>query len=101
MDGKSIQIEEEEQRTQDPEFWNDPKSAEQQLRNIARLKSWVQGFNGVLTAVDDLNVLAEFLEAGESSEEEVTSQYNEALTLTEAQASSALASKSSQSQRLA
>jgi peptide chain release factor 2 len=84
VDGKSIQIEEEEQRTQDPEFWNDPKSAEEQLRKIARLKSWVQGFNGVKTAVDDLNVLAEFLEAGESSEEEVTSQYKEALALTEA-----------------
>ncbi len=67
MDGKSIQIEEEEQRTHDPEFWNDPKSAEEQLRKIARLKSWVQGFNGVKTAVEDLNVLAEFLEAGEST----------------------------------
>lgn len=84
MDGKSIQIEEEEQRTHDPEFWNDPKSAEEQLRKIARLKSWVQGFNGVLTAVEDLNVLSEFLEAGESSEEEVTAQYSEALVLTEA-----------------
>jgi len=84
VDGKSIQIEEEEQRTHDPEFWNDPKSAEEQLRKIARLKSWVQGFNGVKTAVDDLNVLAEFLEAGESSEEEVMAQYAEALALTEA-----------------
>jgi len=84
VDGKSIQIEEEEQRTHDPEFWNDPKSAEEQLRKIARLKSWVQGFNGVKTAVEDLNVLSEFLEAGESTEEEVTAQYREALTLTEA-----------------
>jgi peptide chain release factor 2 len=84
VDGKSIQIEEEEQRTHDPDFWNDPKSAEEQLRKIARLKSWVKGFNGVLTAVEDLNVLSEFLEAGESSEEEVTAQYREALTLTEA-----------------
>ena len=84
MDGKSIQIEEEELRTHDPEFWNDPKSAEEQLRKIARLKSWVQGFNGVKTAVEDLNVLSEFLEAGESTEEEVTAQYREALTLTEA-----------------
>jgi peptide chain release factor 2 len=84
VDGKSIQIEEEEQRTHDPEFWNDPKSAEEQLRKIARLKSWVQGYNGVLTAVEDLNVLSEFLEAGESTEEEVTAQYREALTLTEA-----------------
>jgi len=84
VDGKTIQIEEEEQKTHDPDFWNNPKSAEEQLRKIARLKSWVEGYNGVKTAVDDLNVLAEFLEAGESSEEEVTTQYTEALTLTEA-----------------
>ena len=84
MDGKRIQIEEEELRTQDPDFWNDPKSAEEQLRKIARLKSWVLGYNGVKTAVEDLNVLSEFLEAGESTEEEVTTQFSEALTLTEA-----------------
>jgi len=84
VDGKTIQIDEEEQKTHDPDFWNDPKSAEEQLRKIARLKSWVEGYNGVKTAVDDLDVLAEFLEAGESSEAEVTTQYTEALTLTEA-----------------
>lgn len=83
MDGKNIRVEEEEQKTQDPEFWNDPKSAEEQLRRIAQLKSWVEGFNTVKTAVEDLNVLSEFLEAGESSEEEVITQYSNALTLTE------------------
>ncbi len=84
MDGLSIQIEEKEQNTHDPDFWNDPKSAEEQLKKIARLKSWVNGYNDVKTAVDDLNVLSEFLETGESSEEEVTAQYTEALSLTEA-----------------
>ena len=83
MDGKTIQIEEEEQRTLDPEFWNNPKSAEEQLRKIARLKSWVEGYDGVQTAIDDLNVLSEFLEAGESTEEEVNAQFSIALTLTE------------------
>ena len=83
MDGKTIRIEEEEQKTQDPEFWNDPKSAEEQLRKIAQLKSWVEGFSIVKTAVEDLNVLSEFLEAGESSEEEVIGQYSKALSLTE------------------
>ena len=83
MDGKTIQIEEEEQRTQDPDFWNDPKSAEEQLKKIARLKSWVGDYNVVKTAVEDLNVLSEFLEAGESSEEEVEQQFQSALTLTE------------------
>jgi peptide chain release factor 2 len=84
VDGLSIQIEEEEQRTHDPEFWNNSKSAEQQLKKIARLKGWVDGYNGVKTAVEDLQVLAEFHDAGESTEEELESQYVEALTLTEA-----------------
>jgi peptide chain release factor 2 len=79
----SIQIEEEEQLTQDPDFWNDPRSAEDQLRKIARLKSWVDGYTQVKTAVDDLHVLVEFLDAGESTEEEVDTQYSEALSLTE------------------
>lgn len=84
MDGKTILIEEEEQKTQDPDFWNNPKSAEVQLRKIAQLKSWVQGYNGVKTAVEDLNVLAEFLEAGESTDVEVTTQFTNTLTLIEA-----------------
>lgn len=84
MDGKSIQIEEEELKTQDPDFWNDPKAAEEQLRKIARLKSWVEGYEEVKTAVDDLQVLSEFLELEESTEDEVASQYAQALSLTEA-----------------
>jgi len=84
VDGLTIQIEEKEQHAQDPNFWNDPKSAEEHLKKIARLKSWVNGYNGVKTALDDLNVLSEFLEAGESSAEEVAAQYTEALSLTEA-----------------
>ncbi len=83
MDGKTIQIEEEQLKTQEPDFWNNPKAAEEQLKKVARLKSWVDGYNAVESAVEDLSVLAEFLEAGESSEEEVMEQYNLALNLTE------------------
>ncbi|MEN8202977.1 MAG: peptide chain release factor 2 [Bacteroidota bacterium] len=83
VDGKTIQIEEEEQRTHDPEFWNNPKSAEEQLRKIARLKSWVEGYKKVETAVEDLNVLSEFQEDGEATEEEVEAQFDISLTLTE------------------
>lgn len=83
MDGKTIRIEEEEQSTRDPDFWNDPKTAEEQLRKIARLKSWVEAYHHVRTAVEDLNVLAEFNEAGEASESEVEMQFQIALSLTE------------------
>ncbi len=41
------------------------------------------GYGGVQTAIEDLNVLSEFLEAGESTEEEVDDQFRIALTLTE------------------
>lgn len=84
MDAKTIQIEEEQQKTHDPDFWNKPKAAEEQLKKVARLKSWVEGYKAVETAVEDLSVLSEFLEAGESSEQEVEDQYKIALELTEA-----------------
>ncbi len=84
MDGKIIQIEEEQLKTQEPDFWDDPKAAEEQLKKVARLKSWVDGYKAVETAVEDLTVLIEFLEAGESSEEEIVGQYNLAQSLIEA-----------------
>jgi peptide chain release factor 2 len=83
VDGKTIRIEEEELKTRDPGFWNDPKSAEEQLKKVARLKSWVEDYRHVETAVEDLNVLAEFLEAGEATDEEVEQQFRVALSLTE------------------
>jgi peptide chain release factor 2 len=43
----------------------------------------VEGYHGVQTAIEDLNVLSEFLEAGESTEEEVDAQFGTAKTLTE------------------
>jgi peptide chain release factor 2 len=83
VDGKTIRIEEEELKTHDPDFWNDPREAEEQLRKVARLRNWVEGYEQVKTAVEDLNVLAEFLEAGEATEEEVEAQFSHALSLTE------------------
>jgi peptide chain release factor 2 len=53
------------------------------LKKVARLKSWVEGYRRVETAVEDLNVLNEFMEAGEAGENEVNEQYLTALSLTE------------------
>ncbi len=46
-------------------------------------KKWVEDFNEASTLVDDLEVLFEFQQAGEVTEEEVESQYNNALELIE------------------
>jgi peptide chain release factor 2 len=83
VDGKSIQVEEEELKTLAPDFWNDPKAAEDHLRKIAKLKSWVTGYKAVESALEDLNVLIEFRNAGESADADVEEQYFKALDLTE------------------
>lgn len=70
--------------TQAADFWDDPIEAEQQLKKIARVKAWTSAFVEVETAVEDLNVLWDFLKEGESDESEVDTQYALALRLTEA-----------------
>ena len=44
IDEKQLQLKEEELRTQDPEFWNDQKAAEAQMKKVKSLKSWIEGY---------------------------------------------------------
>ncbi len=69
----------EEQKTREPDFWNDPKEAEKNLKEISRLKSWTISFNKVKTAIEDLQVMMDFLSEGEGSEEEVEKLYEQAI----------------------
>ena len=55
-----LEIAEEEQRTQLPDFWNDSKAAEKLLKQIRNKKVWTDGYNAVKTADDDTEVLYEF-----------------------------------------
>ena len=59
----------------DPNFWNDPKSAQVLLKKVKNAKYWVNLFKSAATKFDDLTVLNEFFEEGESTEEEVNQQY--------------------------
>jgi len=70
-----MEIEEEEEKTADPEFWNDPKAAETLLKQIKDKKKTVSDFNAAKTALDDLEVLVEFLEMGESTQDELDKQF--------------------------
>jgi len=75
IDQKLVELQEDELKTQDPNFWNDPKSAEVLMKKIRNKKFWVNSFNEVKTNVDDLKVLMEFHEMGEGNEEEIDEQY--------------------------
>jgi len=78
VDEKRGLIAEEEKYTQDPDFWNDQKKAQQTMRRIRELKRWVELYEDVKREVDDLGVMYEFFKAREVSEEELQAQYDKA-----------------------
>lgn len=75
-----IQIEEKEQLSLDPNFWNDPKSAEVTLKELKGHKRWVEAHRKVEDLIDDTEVLMEFQKEGEASEAEVDEKYEEAVS---------------------
>ncbi|MDU1891888.1 MAG: peptide chain release factor 2 [Dysgonomonas sp.] len=83
VDAKIIQLEEEELRTQAPGFWDDAKTAEVQMKIIRGLKGWIEGYNEVKAATDELQLAFDFNKEGVTSEEEVDSAYTAALALVE------------------
>ncbi|MFY9598002.1 MAG: peptide chain release factor 2 [Dysgonamonadaceae bacterium] len=83
IDTKIIQLEEEELRTQSPDFWNDPKSAEAQMKIVKELKKWIDSYHEVESAVEELQLAYDFVKEGVVTEEEVDEIYNKALKLVE------------------
>ncbi|MBM3430149.1 MAG: PCRF domain-containing protein, partial [Bacteroidetes bacterium] len=75
IEEKRMQLKEEELKSQDPSFWDDPKKAEQQMKVIRGLKYWVENFDNQQSAVDDLEVLQEFVKEGVSSDSELEVSY--------------------------
>ena len=75
MDTKELQIKEDEKLTQDPNFWEDSKKAEQVMKQIRNKKMWTDSFNDAASAVDDLQVMYDFFKEGAASEEELAEQF--------------------------
>lgn len=78
-----LTIAEKEGLSQKPDLWNDPKKAEDLLKEIARLKSWTNDFDKISQALDDLSVLNEFYREGEATEEELENQFRNTVSLIE------------------
>ncbi len=76
IDEKRLRIKEEELKTQDPEFWNDPKAAEIQMKQIRGLKFWLESYDELVSLHGDTEVLFEFSKVGEAEEEEVQQHYD-------------------------
>ena len=53
IEGKKIQVEEEQLRTQAPGFWDDQKAAEAQMKKVKGLQQWISGYNEVKVLADE------------------------------------------------
>ncbi len=58
-------------RSQAPDFWDDPKKAEEHMRNLRGLKAWVEDYEEIVTLIDDLEVLFDFMKEDEATQEDV------------------------------
>ncbi len=80
---KRVEIQNEEEKTFDPSFWNDPKKAEVIMREIRGKKNWVGDFDKSKTWTEELEILLEFYKEGEATEEDVENHYEKTINLIE------------------
>ncbi len=79
IDAKRIELQNEEERTQEPNFWDDAEAARKQLQKVASIKSWIEDFDRVSKEAEDLTLMGEFVKEGVATEEEFTQLYEDAL----------------------
>ena len=78
IDQKQMEWEEEDLRTQAPDFWEDPKRAEEQMKKVKAIKKWIDGYNDVRTKADELQLAFDFYKDEMVTEEEVDDDYQKA-----------------------
>ncbi|MDY6121871.1 MAG: peptide chain release factor 2 [Porphyromonas sp.] len=83
VDRRRIQLEEEELRTQDPDFWQDQKRAELQMRKVKDIKRWLTYYDDIVSAVEEVQLAYDFCKEGVSEEAELDEAYTHALQLIE------------------
>ena len=83
IDGKKIEVEEEELRTHVPDFWQDQKAAEAQMKKIKSLRNWINGCEDVELAVDEVATGFDFVKEGLVEESEVDALYDKAMAMLE------------------
>ncbi len=83
IDEKKIEYEEEDLRTQAPDFWEDQKRAEEQMKKVKSIKKWLDGYQAVRTAADELQLAFDFYKEEMVTEQEVDHDYLVCLELLE------------------
>ena len=79
IDKKKIELEEEQLRTQAPDFWEDPKRAQAQMKKVKGIEKWIKGYEQVRQFADELALAFDFYHEQMVSEEEVDADYEKAV----------------------
>lgn len=79
IDRKQVEYEEEDLRTQAPDFWDDPKRAEEQMKKVKAIKRWLDGYKEVRMCADELQLAFDFHKDDMVTEEEVDEDYAKAI----------------------
>ena len=72
---KQMEYEEEQIRTQAPDFWDDAKRAEEQMKKVKGLEKWIKGYAEVRTLADELATAFDFYKEELVTEDEVDELY--------------------------
>lgn len=83
IDQKKIEFEEEQLRTQAPDFWDDPKRAEAQMKKVKGIEKWLKGYNACRELADELQLAFDFYKDNMVTEEEVDTDYAKAVKAVE------------------
>ena len=83
IEQKEIEVQNEEEVAASPEFWNNPKEAEAFMKVLRGKKKWIEAYQAIANAVNDIEVLVEFNKEGDVSDAEVQEQYEIVVKLLE------------------
>lgn len=79
IDQKKVEFEEEQLRTQAPDFWEDPKYAQEQMKKVKGIQKWLDGYKTVRLYADELQLAFDFYKDEMVTEEEVDADYAKAV----------------------
>lgn len=79
IDQKKVEFEEEQLRTQAPDFWEDPKYAQEQMKKVKGIQKWLDGYKTVRLYAGELKLAFDFYKDEMVTEEEVDADYDKAI----------------------
>ena len=64
IEQKRIDLRNEEEKTQEPDFWEDPERARVQLQKVSGIKVWIEDYERIAKEVEDLELMPDFVKEG-------------------------------------